>query len=145
MAGIQHTADAGASWRHLAPLTTFVGREREIAGVSALLMRDGVRLLTITGSGGIGKTRLALQVVDRVRDRFEDGAAIVPLAMIRDSHQVPAELVRVLGIPDVPGEPITSRLQRFLADRHMLVISIISSTCRARHSSWRSCWRRALG
>jgi len=122
MAGIQHTADAGASWRHLAPLTTFVGREREIDDVSALLLRPGTRLLTITGSGGIGKTRLSLQIVERVRRHFDDGAAIIPLAMIRDPAQVPTELVRVLGVPDVPGEPVMSRLQAFLADRQMLVM-----------------------
>jgi hypothetical protein len=70
------------------PLTRFVGRQREIATLVALLRRPDVRLLTLTGPGGVGKTRLALAVADRLSEDFPDGAGFVSLAPIADPDVV---------------------------------------------------------
>src|SRR5262245_40006259 len=70
------------------PLTSFVGREREVAHVCALLRSDGVRLVTLTGPGGVGKTRLAQRVAEELAADFEDGVAFVPLASISDPEFV---------------------------------------------------------
>ena len=66
------------------PATAFLGRERELADVVELLSRDGVRLVTLTGPGGTGKTRLALQAAAEVSDAFPDGVWWVALAPLRD-------------------------------------------------------------
>jgi transcriptional regulator with XRE-family HTH domain len=81
---------AGGDHRRTAPagsplqLTSFVGREQEVTAVEALLRRGAARLLTLTGAGGIGKTRLALQVAERLTDAFADGIYFVPLAALVD-------------------------------------------------------------
>src|SRR4051812_41677038 len=67
------------------PLSSFIGREPEIASIVARLRRDDVRLLTLTGPGGVGKTRLALTVTGRVRTDFPEGIVFVPLASLGNS------------------------------------------------------------
>src|SRR4029079_14413860 len=71
-----------------APLTSLIGRDREITATTALLRRDDVRLVTFTGPGGVGKTQLALEVARAIRDDFADGIVVVPLAPIRDPAHV---------------------------------------------------------
>ena len=85
-------------------LTSFVGREREIEDAGALLTRT--RLLTLSGIGGLGKTRLALQIAGNVLDRYRDGAWFVDLAPIRDGALVTSEAAKVLGVREEPGRPI---------------------------------------
>jgi predicted ATPase/DNA-binding CsgD family transcriptional regulator len=104
------------------PSTSFVGREPEIALVTALLVRPEVRLLTLTGPGGIGKTRLALQVGEHVREQFADGLVVVPLASVQDPERVLPAVAQTLGVPDAPGQALITRLQTFLHDRHMLLV-----------------------
>ena len=104
------------------PLTSFVGRESEIASVTGLLVRPDVRLLTLTGPGGIGKTRLALQIASAAHEEFADGVVVISLAPILDPDLFPAKLAQVLGVPDAPGQPLLTRLQIFLHDRHMLLV-----------------------
>src|SRR5215210_2939693 len=79
-------------------LTSFVGRERVLEEVEDLLATT--RLLTLTGLGGVGKTRLAIEVASRQWGRFADGASFVPLAAIRDPDLVILAIAQALGIPD---------------------------------------------
>src|SRR5579871_4361148 len=80
------------------PLTPLVGREREVAALSALLQRADVRLLTFIGPGGVGKTRLAVQVASTLRDLFAQGVVFVPLAALHDPDLVAATLAQALGL-----------------------------------------------
>ena len=87
-------------------LTSFIGREREMARVSALL--GDSRLLTLTGPGGSGKTRLA--VASEVARDFEDGVWLAELASLSDLDLVPQAVASVLGVREAPGSPIVETL-----------------------------------
>src|SRR2546426_7332080 len=86
--------------RHNLPvqLTTFIGREREVAAVRAFLQRPEVRLVTLTGTGGVGKTRLGLQVASELLGDFDDGVFFVSLAPISDPGLVVPTIAETLGI-----------------------------------------------
>jgi predicted ATPase len=77
------------------PLTSFVGREGEVAAVSELLRQEAVRLVTLTGPGGAGKTRLALRVADELASEFPDGVIFVSLATLSDAAFVLPTAVRL--------------------------------------------------
>ena len=104
------------------PLTSFVGRQVETETVVALLRQPNVRLLTLTGAGGIGKTRLAIRVIESVRNDFADGIAFVPLAAIRSSDLVLPAVIQALRVPDDTSQSAIVRLQTFLARRQMLLV-----------------------
>ena len=101
-------------------LTSFVGRERAITDVERLLA--ATRLLTLTGVGGVGKTRLALEVASRQRSRFADGVSFVPLAAIRDPELAVLAIAQTFGIPDMGGRPPVERLEEALRERRYLLI-----------------------
>lgn len=104
------------------PLTTLVGRDDDAARVAALLRRDEVQFVTLTGTGGVGKTRLALRVADELDDDFEDGVAFAALASVVDPDDVLPEVGRVLGVSaDAPGEA-AERLARALESRRLLLL-----------------------
>src|SRR6266567_4904043 len=84
------------------PLTSFVGREAEVEELDHLL--QSVRLLTLTGPGGVGKTRLALELLRRQTDRFPDGRWLIELAAITDTGLLPSSVAAVLRIPNEPGQ-----------------------------------------
>lgn len=102
--------------------TAFVGRARELNEVESLLGREDVRLLTLTGPGGVGKTRLALQVAASLADRVEDGATFVPLAALRDPWLVVASIAESLGIREQSGTTLTATVAAHLADRELLLV-----------------------
>src|SRR5688500_1123897 len=79
-------------------LTTLVGRERELLLAQTLLHRPEVRLLTLTGPGGIGKTRLAIQLAADLAESFEGGVRFVPLASVRDANLVTASIAYALDV-----------------------------------------------
>jgi len=104
------------------PRTPLVGRQREKAKLVALLGGDGSRLVTITGPGGVGKTRLALQVARELLPRLSGGAFVVELAAIREPVLVMPTLAGVLGVRERAGEAVTDALVRELADRELLLV-----------------------
>jgi predicted ATPase/DNA-binding CsgD family transcriptional regulator len=106
----------------LAPLSSFIGREQEIEAIVSLLRRDGVRLVTLTGPGGVGKTRLALQVTDRVAPAFADGTVAVSLGPILDATQVFGAIARALGVHDTANRVLADLIVDQLRDRQLLLL-----------------------
>ena len=102
------------------PLTTFVGRRAEIDTVKQLLKQH--RLLTLTGPGGIGKTRLALQVAAEIAGFYPDGVCFVDLAAINESALVTNTLAHVLDVAESPDTPLTTLIQAALRDKQFLLI-----------------------
>jgi predicted ATPase/DNA-binding CsgD family transcriptional regulator len=103
------------------PVTALVGREQSVAEAEALLRRDDVRLLTITGPGGVGKTRLASAVAANVADRFADGVVVVPLHAVRAYGHVMGTIARALGLFDGEGD-LEQRLVVHIEDRRLLLV-----------------------
>lgn len=103
-----------------AQLTTFIGRATELAEVGATLRTN--RLVTLTGAGGVGKTRLAIELAGRVGTEFDGGVFYVDLAPVTDADVVTSAVVRALGLTDLPGVPAIDVVLRFAADRRMLVV-----------------------
>jgi predicted ATPase len=101
-------------------LTSFIGREAELAELKALAAR--FRLLTLLGVGGIGKSRLSLQVGAELIDAFPDGVWLVELATLADPRLVPQAVASVLGVKESAGKPVLEALLRFFKDRRALLI-----------------------
>ena len=119
-----------------APTTLFIGRERDVSAVSDLLRRDGVRLVTLTGTAGTGKTRLALQTASGLASLrtphsalptstghpFPDGIFFVPLASIDDPGLIPSVIARTLGVAESGNRPVAETLLEYLRDRSLLLV-----------------------
>ncbi len=101
-------------------VTSFLGREREQADIKAVLAKS--RLLTLTGIGGIGKTRLSLQVAADVVNDYPDGVWFVELAPINDGNLVPLAIASVLGVKDEPGRTLADALVAHVRDRKLLLV-----------------------
>ena len=103
-----------------AELSSFVGREREIAEVERLL--ESARLVTLTGPGGAGKTRLSLRVAGSMAGKFADGVCFVALAATPDAELVPNTIAKALGVAEQPDRPLVASLERYLRNRHILLL-----------------------
>ncbi len=103
-------------------LTTLVGREAEIAHVSAKIEREGARLVTLTGPGGTGKTRLALAVAAEALDAFPDGVWFVDLAPLTDPALVLPGIASVLGVRETGGQGLLRAVEAFLASKRLLLV-----------------------
>ena len=108
--------------RHNLPLqlTTLIGREKELGEVKALL--DKSRLITLTGSGGCGKTRLALAAAAEMVDGSGDGVWLVELGVLTDPSLVAQTVANVLGVREGPGKPILETLKDHLKSKHLLLV-----------------------
>ena len=103
-------------------LTMFIGRRRELAEVGKLLERREVRLLTLTGPGGTGKTRLAVQVAAELQSRFLDGAVFVALGPVDDPGLVMSTIAQTLGIKETTGQSVLQSLVEHVGDRRLLLL-----------------------
>jgi predicted ATPase len=122
-AGLDVPYMARRSRHHLpAQTTTMVGREREIAQISALLRQPDVRLVTLTGPGGTGKTRLSIQVASELADNFPDGVSFVALAAITETTLVGSVIAQALGIRETGARSPAEDLKAFLRDQKMLLV-----------------------
>jgi predicted ATPase/DNA-binding CsgD family transcriptional regulator len=104
------------------PATSFVGREREVAAIRERVLRSEVRLITLTGPGGVGKTHLALEAATSLNDAFDDGVYFVDLAPMRDPTLVHAAIAHTLGIRDAGDQPLLETLRLYLQSRCLLLV-----------------------
>jgi len=104
------------------PATGFLGREDELAALVARASEPGVRVLALTGPGGTGKTRLALQLAAELSDGYPDGTWWVPLASLREGELIPSALASVLDVEEAPGRQLTESIVDALAHRRALLV-----------------------
>jgi non-specific serine/threonine protein kinase len=128
--------------------TSFVGRAAELAELQALVS-GGSRLVTITGPGGIGKSRLALQVAVEVLDGAGDGVWLAELAPVAEPELVARTVAAVLGVREEPGRPVLDTLADAVGDRHLLVIldnaeHVLGAAAKLADAMMRSCPRACL-
>jgi len=101
-------------------LSSFVGREQELSDVRAVLANT--RLLTLLGSGGMGKTRLMLQIGEEVVDQYADGVWMVELAPVSDPARIPERIAATFRVQEQPGRPMADAIVDFLRHKHMLLL-----------------------
>jgi hypothetical protein len=151
-------AEAPTSWTMPAPISDFVGRGAQLDQLTTLLTRPEPRLITLTGPGGVGKTRLALEAGRRVASRFPDGVGFVPLSA--SGSGLVATIAATLRVPQVSAEPPGGSTTAALLDREALLIldnfesvieqatqagELLAAAPRTRRAVLRALWRRPHG
>src|SRR6266700_4986865 len=104
------------------PPTALLGREQEVTQARDLLQAQGVRLLTLTGPSGVGKTRLALEIAHDLRAGFADGLAWIDLTVLRDPSLVPQTVAQTLGLREQADRPFSEQVRAFLQDKQCLLL-----------------------
>src|ERR1700680_4706058 len=102
--------------------TLLVGRDRELEELVQVIRDNGVRLVTLTGAGGTGKTRLAIAVAHRLRDDFADGVFFVSLGSVSDPSLIAPTIANLLAVQEAPGEHHLPLVQKYLASRQVLLV-----------------------
>jgi predicted ATPase/class 3 adenylate cyclase len=106
-----------------AELTTFVGRASDVAEIRRLVLEERVRLLTLTGPGGTGKSRLALHALAGLEPQFADGVWLVDLAPVIHADQIIRSIADVLGVRDIPGETVAAAVQTYLQGKQLVLLA----------------------
>src|SRR5262249_287380 len=104
------------------PRSSLIDREQELALVRELVQRADVGLVTLTGPGGVGKTRLAIQVATELASQFADAAPFVPLASLKGPELLEPTVARALQVPEADGQAIGERLLAYLRPRQLLLL-----------------------
>src|SRR5713226_6912347 len=109
-------------WKVPITFTPLIGHDKEIADICELLKDPGVRLVTLLGTGGIGKTRLSYQVAREMQPYFADGVCLVPMATVNEPDLVVPTIAQVLGIQEIGAQPVLEQVKVALRDRHFLLL-----------------------
>jgi non-specific serine/threonine protein kinase len=125
-------------------LTSFIGREQQLAELKGLLRQT--QLLTLSGAGGCGKTRLAMELATQVFDAYADGVWLVEFAALADGHLVPQTVAGVLGLREGGGESFAQRLESHLASKHVLLVldnaeHLLAACAELVHTLMQRCYR----
>lgn len=102
--------------------TRFIGRQKELADVRAMLLRQEVRLVSLTGPGGTGKTRLSLEIASALLEHFPEGVYFIPLAEIADPQLVVSKIAQQLEVQEAGSQPLLENLKDYLRDRSFLLV-----------------------
>src|SRR6202022_3646201 len=102
--------------------TPFIGRQQEVASICQLLHREEIHLVTLTGPGGTGKTRLGLQVAAELLDAFSDGVFFVSLAAIVDPDRVAGAIAQAVGVRESAGQSLLESLAEHLREEQLLLV-----------------------
>jgi predicted ATPase/DNA-binding NarL/FixJ family response regulator len=120
--GLQSAVKPEPLWKVPTTFTPLIGREQDVAAITTLLRNPEVRLLTLVGTGGIGKTRLALQIAKEMRTDFVDGICFVQLALVSDPRLVVSTIAQKLDIHLLGEQPIFEQVKLWLTGKHLLLI-----------------------